>query len=466
MPDRATASSPLIAGSDIAVAVSIPVLKLVARVLPESAWPRFGRLAARTGPDPAVSRSGDLDTRMRQMLRYASNDSEPAAVLADLRALEIEAVLQTWRAGQRPDWRPRLRLAGTGHLDSALAAGTGAILWVGHFVFASLFAKIALHDAGYEVSHLSHPRHGFSQTRFGMRFLNRGKQEIEAKFLAERVELAPANPAIALRRLQHRLAGNGIVSFTAGIDAARPAFPPFFGDRIALATGAADLAHRSGAPLLPGCATRLQCRTAFRYTGGDHLIFVGEVLAFESHERSPLLFHDGRYTLALQNGDADTPNEARAEWSANNLGYLLGRAYFQLYAHIQPHAQRNGLDDAQYFALAVLILRDGRTLDAINAVFAYSGIETSPAQMQALCTRGLLRASGRGASARYHLTESGRQLTLRIVAAAEAAERDALAGMSEADATALRHLLHRFVRRSRPGRPDQAPATGHNEALG
>ncbi|MBT5413153.1 MAG: hypothetical protein HOK81_00995, partial [Rhodospirillaceae bacterium] len=114
-----------------------------------------------------------------------------------------------------------------------------------------LFAKIALHDAGYEVSHLSHPRHGFSQTRFGMRFLNRGKQEIEAKFLAERVELAPANPAIALRRLQKRLAGNGIVSFTAGVDAARPAFPPFFGDRIALATGAADLAHRSGAPLLP-----------------------------------------------------------------------------------------------------------------------------------------------------------------------------------------------------------------------
>ncbi|WP_043768474.1 flavin reductase family protein [Algiphilus aromaticivorans] len=227
-------------------------------------------------------------------------------------------------------------------------------------------------------------------------------------------------------------------------------------------------AGSGGAPLLPGCATRLQCRTAFRYTGGDHLIFVGEVLAFESHERSPLLFHDGRYTLALQNGDADTPNEARAEWSANNLGYLLGRAYFQLYAHIQPHAQRNGLDDAHYFALAVLILRDGRTLDAINAVFAYSGIETSPAQMQALCARDLLRASGRGASARYHLTESGRQLTLRIVAAAEAAERDALADMSEADATALRHLLHRFVRRTRPVRPhhNRIAATGSSEALG
>lgn len=215
-------------------------------------------------------------------------------------------------------------------------------------------------------------------------------------------------------------------------------------------------AGSGGVPLLGGCATRLQCRTAFRYTGGDHLIFVGEVLAFETHERRPLLFHDGRYTLALQRDEADTPSEARAEWSANNLGYLLGRAYFQLYAHIQPHAQRNGLDDAQYFALAVLILRDGRTLNAINAVFAYSDVTTSAAQMQALCARGLLRATGQGASARYHLTESGRQLTLRIVAAAESAERDALAGMSEADATALRHLLHRFVKQTTPPREREA----------
>ena len=31
-------------------------------------------------------------------------------------------------------------------------------------------------------------------------------------------------------------------------------------------------------PLLDGCATRFQCRTSYRYEGGDHVIFVGEVL--------------------------------------------------------------------------------------------------------------------------------------------------------------------------------------------
>lgn len=49
-----------------------------------------------------------------------------------------------------------------------------------------------------------------------------------------------------------------------------------------------------GAPLLSGCAARLQCRSAFQYEGGDHLIFVGEVLALDRAEAAPLVFHAGR----------------------------------------------------------------------------------------------------------------------------------------------------------------------------
>jgi 3-hydroxy-9,10-secoandrosta-1,3,5(10)-triene-9,17-dione monooxygenase reductase component len=39
------------------------------------------------------------------------------------------------------------------------------------------------------------------------------------------------------------------------------------------------------APLIPGCSARFQCRTAFRYDGGDHVIFVGEVLEYDRSER-------------------------------------------------------------------------------------------------------------------------------------------------------------------------------------
>ena len=55
-----------------------------------------------------------------------------------------------------------------------------------------------------------------------------------------------------------------------------------------------------GVPLLPGCSARFRCRTAFRHEGGDHEIFVGEVLGFEAFERAPLVFHRGGYAVAVK----------------------------------------------------------------------------------------------------------------------------------------------------------------------
>src|ERR1700684_1296754 len=54
-----------------------------------------------------------------------------------------------------------------------------------------------------------------------------------------------------------------------------------------------------GIALLDGCAARFECRTAFQYEGGDHVIFVGEVLNFEHCESEPLVFKRGRFTLAV-----------------------------------------------------------------------------------------------------------------------------------------------------------------------
>ncbi|MBI3523134.1 MAG: flavin reductase family protein [Betaproteobacteria bacterium] len=50
-----------------------------------------------------------------------------------------------------------------------------------------------------------------------------------------------------------------------------------------------------GAPLLPGCCARFECRNETRHAGGDHLIFVGLVEKFMREERAPLLFQGGQY---------------------------------------------------------------------------------------------------------------------------------------------------------------------------
>ncbi len=50
-----------------------------------------------------------------------------------------------------------------------------------------------------------------------------------------------------------------------------------------------------GTPLLPGCCARFECRNEMRYPGGDHVILVGFVEGFSREEKSPLIFHGGRY---------------------------------------------------------------------------------------------------------------------------------------------------------------------------
>jgi flavin reductase len=60
-----------------------------------------------------------------------------------------------------------------------------------------------------------------------------------------------------------------------------------------------EIPHRTaatGCPLLKGAAAYLDCRLADAHESGDHVIFIGEVLALGIEpDVRPLLFHGGRY---------------------------------------------------------------------------------------------------------------------------------------------------------------------------
>ena len=59
--------------------------------------------------------------------------------------------------------------------------------------------------------------------------------------------------------------------------------------------GCALARGHGGVPLLDGCSARFECRVVHRYEGGDHVIFVGEVMNFDSFDQPPLAFHGGNY---------------------------------------------------------------------------------------------------------------------------------------------------------------------------
>jgi 4-nitrophenol 2-monooxygenase / 4-nitrocatechol 4-monooxygenase, reductase component len=59
--------------------------------------------------------------------------------------------------------------------------------------------------------------------------------------------------------------------------------------------GVAFRPEHTGAPVLDEALAWLDCRVAERCTGGDHTVFVGEVVAADACEGTPLLYYRGGY---------------------------------------------------------------------------------------------------------------------------------------------------------------------------
>ena len=207
-------------------------------------------------------------------------------------------------------------------------------------------------------------------------------------------------------------------------------------------------------PLFDGCCARLQCKTAFQYEGGDHLIFVGEVLDFDHADEPPLVFHAGKYALATQKAHPlSTTGSVAAEttFGEDFLGYLLARSHFQFYAQVRPHALLQGINDDEYFILTLLAIRDDRSLAEMNRLFSYTGYRINQELATSLHGRGLLEMRSTGGTVMCHLTEAGRNITLRTLAAAKAIEVDIISKLGSAEAIALKNLLKRLISQTDPG---------------
>ncbi|MCP8690435.1 flavin reductase family protein [Marinobacterium sedimentorum] len=209
------------------------------------------------------------------------------------------------------------------------------------------------------------------------------------------------------------------------------------------------------APLLPNCTARFQCRTAFTHDGGDHLIFIGEVLGFDQSDRPPLVYQSGQYALTARKPreevrltKAEPPPEC--SYTEDLLGYLLGRAHFQMVNRLQGLLQDQHLDQAQFFILSVLCIRDRLTLDEINAYIGYTGHRVDPSDMQVLMAGGHVVIE----KERYRLTADGREASLHQIAQAKAVEEDLVQTLGLGDALALKLLLKRLIERTDPGLPD------------
>jgi 3-hydroxy-9,10-secoandrosta-1,3,5(10)-triene-9,17-dione monooxygenase reductase component len=212
-----------------------------------------------------------------------------------------------------------------------------------------------------------------------------------------------------------------------------------------------------GTPLLPGCAVRFQCRTAFAYEGGDHEIFVGEVLDFDDFKRPPLVFQGGKYALAVKkpasrSAAAANASDLDANFTKDYLGNLLSVATLQLKARLRPALEARNLDEEDDAILSLLIIWDHREAAEIDGLLQIAGKRLQGAKVAQLRQQNLIESEVDGTGqTRLALTEAGRHTIIELMAAAKAAEADTEIGLDYSESQMLKHLLKRVIRNTTPG---------------
>ncbi len=298
------------ARSDALTALRLAGSLFIAWLLPQAAWPWIARKTSWLG---GVLGGKSIDAVALRIARaLPRNDAKQGYELAAaLRGARYEVAFQALRGYRPGGWHPKIEVCGREHLDAALAARKGAVLWVAHFVFAPNAAKLGLHELGYRVNHLSRPDHGFSSTRFGLRVLNPVRSRFEDAFLESRIVFERANPAPALLRARKIVGRNGIVSFTAGAWEGRSVVEAaFLKSRIALAMGPVWLARAGAAVLLPVFAVRTKAPDSFRVEIGAPI-----AVTRDGPEQESFLAAAGEFLARLEPRVLEYPGQWRG-WSS------------------------------------------------------------------------------------------------------------------------------------------------------
>jgi 3-hydroxy-9,10-secoandrosta-1,3,5(10)-triene-9,17-dione monooxygenase reductase component len=198
-------------------------------------------------------------------------------------------------------------------------------------------------------------------------------------------------------------------------------------------------------PLLRGCSARFQCRSAHHYEGGDHMILVGEVVAFDHFERPALAFHGGGYAnLIRRSPAAGAARDAAAvgSFSRDFLGYLLGSAHARLMARVRGELERYQLAEEHYHVLMFLSNEDNLTLAELAALTQLADRQVTYQTLTTLAIRDLVAVSGGDyPSTRARLTTEGHRVALELGVALKAAEAYAERFLGADEAQTLKMLL-------------------------
>lgn len=90
--------------------------------------------------------------------------------------------------------------------------------------------------------------------------------------------------------------------------------------------GIATQPRAGGVPALLECCAWIECRKVATYPGGDHVVYLGEVLDMERTGRRPLAFAQGKYMLAYEHEQNFTLESSNSAHMAHNDAVRMATA--------------------------------------------------------------------------------------------------------------------------------------------
>jgi 3-hydroxy-9,10-secoandrosta-1,3,5(10)-triene-9,17-dione monooxygenase reductase component len=198
-------------------------------------------------------------------------------------------------------------------------------------------------------------------------------------------------------------------------------------------------------PMLQDCMARFACKLAYQYEGGDHVIFVGEIVDFSHSAQKPLVFHGGRYGMLLPKHNVTSSDEF-SNLSSDDLLYQVSNAYFQTRQSVIEKLESHQWTAEEYAVLSIIGREDGLCMPEIVARSEkVRGQGISAAIVQKLIARGLLHeVEADDGQMTVRLTPEGRLAVLELIAIRKSSEADVQGNLDPSEVQLLKHLLARL----------------------
>ncbi|GAB3109613.1 hypothetical protein G8770_22460 [Aestuariicella hydrocarbonica] len=200
-----------------------------------------------------------------------------------------------------------------------------------------------------------------------------------------------------------------------------------------------------GIPMLQECMARFACKVAYQYEGGDHVIFVGEIVDFNHSAQKPLLFHGGRYGMLLPK-QIDTSEDVSSNLSSDDLLYQVSNAYFRTRHSVINELNRHNWTAEEYAVLSIIAREDGLCMPEIVARSEeVRGQAISATIVQSLIARGLLcEDESSDGKTGFKLTFEGKIAVMELISIRKASEAAVQSGLDPSEVQLLKHLLARL----------------------